>query len=42
MSNVLLTSIGTGSYNKEDKVKSYRTADYVMGNCKDVVTSAYI
>ena len=42
MSNVLLTSIGTGSYNKEDKVKSYSTADYVMGNRKDVVTSAYI
>ena len=42
MSNVLLTSIGTGSYNRENKSKKYSEATYVMGNRKEEVVSAYI
>ena len=34
MSNVLLTSIGTGSYNRENKSKKYSEATYVMENKK--------
>ncbi|MBF1007127.1 MAG: TIGR02221 family CRISPR-associated protein [Lachnospiraceae bacterium] len=42
MSNVLLTSIGTGSYNRENKSKIYSEATYVMENKKEEVVSAYI
>ena len=42
MSNVLLTSIGTGSYNRENKSKKYSEATYVMENKKEEVVSAYI
>lgn len=42
MSNVLLTSIGTGIYNREDKSKRYHTASYVMENENTEVVSAYI
>ena len=43
MSNVLLSSIGSGIYNKENKSKKYHIANYVMGdNKKAEVVSAYI
>ena len=43
MRNVLLSSIGSGIYNKENKTKQYYTANYVMGNDKkNEVVSAYI
>ena len=43
MSNVLLSSIGSGIYNKENKSKKYYIANYVMGdNKKAEVVSAYI
>ena len=42
MSNVLLTSIGTGSYNRENKSKKYSEATYVMENKKKEIVSAYI
>ena len=43
MSNVLLSSIGSGIYNRVEKSKKYYTANYVMGNDKkNEVVSAYI
>lgn len=44
MSNVLLSSIGTGIYNKEDKTKRYNNATYVTGKKEDKkeVCTAYI
>lgn len=42
MSNVLLTSIGTGSYNRGNKSKKYSEATYVMENKKEEVVSDYI
>ena len=43
MSNVLLSSIGSGIYNRVEKSKKYYAANYVMGNDKkNEVVSAYI
>lgn len=42
MSNVLLTSIGTGVYNRENKSKKYNKATYVMYNKEEEIVSAYI
>ena len=43
MSNVLLSSIGSGTYDKKDKSKKYHIANYVLGDDKEKeVISAYI
>jgi len=42
MSNVLLSSIGTGIYNKEDKSRMYNNAAYVLGDGNEEIKTAYI
>ena len=42
MRNVLLSSIGTGSYNKENGTVNYQTANYVIKDSEQEVVSAYI
>jgi CRISPR-associated Csx2 family protein len=42
MSRILITSIGSGSYDKETKSTNYRPADYYLGNEEKSVQSAYI
>jgi len=42
MRNVLLSSIGTGSYNKENGTVNYQTANYVIEDSEQEIVSAYI
>ena len=42
MRNVLLSSIGTGSYNKENGTVNYQTAKYVIEDSEQEIVSAYI
>ncbi|GHV28324.1 hypothetical protein FACS1894167_05030 [Synergistales bacterium] len=42
MSKILISSIGTGSYDREAKTTNYRPANYYLGDENNVVTSAYV
>ena len=42
MAKILITSIGTGNYDREAKMPNYRPANYYLGGSEKVVSSAYV